>query len=240
MNAFGTVAPSLAANAAGSFGHRLYLNEGVLDELGSATTLRRRLVAAGYPREVDRLAAAAGAALRWTADPRRLPDERLEAALAVLHDEAAWAWSVAATGATLDAALDGAFDALAIRSLDGSPFDGGAATVALPPDGRRRSWRALAERTAAGLARALGGAVGERAHRLAMAGIVEHRADVVDLTWSELLQPPAPDLLAALIERRRLDHERLRAVTLPATLSGAGPCPLDSTQMATTASRSTP
>ncbi|HEV7863581.1 MAG TPA: NAD-dependent epimerase/dehydratase family protein, partial [Acidimicrobiia bacterium] len=113
MNAFGTDRPSLAANAAGSFGHRLYLNEGVLNDAGSAAALRRRLVAAGYPREVDRLAAAAGAALRWAAVPIELPDERLEPALAVLHDEAAWAWSVAATGATLDGALDGAFDALA-------------------------------------------------------------------------------------------------------------------------------
>ncbi|HEV7686240.1 MAG TPA: NAD-dependent epimerase/dehydratase family protein [Acidimicrobiia bacterium] len=240
INAFGTVRPSLAANAAGSFGHRLYLNEGLLDELGSATPLRRRLVAAGYAREVDRLAAAAGAALRWAADPQRLPDERLEAALAVLHDEAAWAWSVAATGAALDGALDGAFDALAIRSLDASPFDRGTVTGALPPDGRQRSWRAFAERTAAGLAGALVDAVGERAHRLAGAGIVEHPNDVVDLTWTELLQPPAPDLLAALIERRKLDHDRLRAVTLPMTLSGAGPCPLVSTQMATPAPRSTP
>ncbi|MDQ1490053.1 MAG: hypothetical protein QOJ23_2567, partial [Actinomycetota bacterium] len=226
--------------AAGSFGHRLYLNEGVLDELGSATPLRRRLVAAGYAREVDRLAAAAGAALRWTADPQRLPDERLEAALAVLHDEAAWAWSVAATGATLDGALDGAFDALAIRSLEGSAFDDGPFTAALPPGGRRRSWRALAERTAAGLASALSDAVGERARRLAMAGTVEQPGDVLDLTWTELLAPPSPDLLAALIERRRLDHERLRAITLPATLSGAGPCSLVSTQMATTDPRSTP
>jgi nucleoside-diphosphate-sugar epimerase len=248
MNAFGTERPSLAANAAGSFGHRLYLNEGVVREVESVTPRRRRLVAAGYRREVDRLAAAAGAALRWTADPRGLSDERLEAALAVLHDEAAWAWSVAATGATLDAALDGAvdvgfcgvFDALAIRSLEGSPFDGGPGAAALPPDGRQRSWRALAERTATGTASALHNAVGERARRLALAGIIEHPADVVDLTWTELLQPPSPDLLGALIERRRLDHDRLRAVTLPATLSGAGPCPLDSTQMAITAPRSTP
>ena len=186
------------------------------------------------------MAAAAGAALEWAADPRGLPDERLEAALAVLHDEAAWAWSVAATGATLDGALDGAFDALAITSLEGSSFDPGPVTAALPPGGRRRSWRALAERTAAGLASALRDAVGERARRLALAGTVEHPADVVDLTWTELLQPPAPDLLVALIERRRLDHERLRDITLPATLSGAGPRPLYSTQGATIAPRSTP
>jgi hypothetical protein len=185
------------------------------------------------------LAVAAGAVIRWAADPRGLPDERLEAALAVLHDEAAWAWSVAATGATLDGALDGAFDALAIRSLEGSAFDHGLVAAALPPGGRRRSWRALAERTAAGLASALSDAVGERARRLARAGTVEHPSDVVDLTWTELLAPPAPDRLAALIERRRLDHERLRAVTLPATLSGAGPCPLVSTPMATTDPRST-
>jgi hypothetical protein len=235
VNAFGSVPPPVSAGAAGSFGHRLYLNEAVLDHVALVGPARRRLVSAGYRREVDRLAGTAAGAQTWAENPAALPDERLEAALGVLHDEVAWAWAVAATGAVLDAGsegdgLDGLFDALFIRGLDGSPFDRDTAGgVGDPPRGRRRTWRALAERNAAMLGSALVELVAERARRLAAAGTIPSPDAVAQLTWAELLQPPPPDQVAAHIDGRRREHERLAALRLPGTLAGAGPAPLSTT-----------
>ncbi|HEV7535654.1 MAG TPA: NAD-dependent epimerase/dehydratase family protein, partial [Acidimicrobiia bacterium] len=44
LNAFGSVAPPLAAGAAASFGHRLYLNEAVLDHVALVSPARRCVV----------------------------------------------------------------------------------------------------------------------------------------------------------------------------------------------------
>jgi nucleoside-diphosphate-sugar epimerase len=230
VNAFGTVAPPLAAGAAGSFGHRLYLNDAVLESVALAGPARRRLVSAGYRREVDRLAGTAAEALAWAANPAALTDERLEAALGVVRDEVAWAWAVAATGAVLDGSLDGLFDSLFIRGVDGSPFErdtaAGVGAVGGSPRGRRRTWRALAERDAAVLGTALVELVAERARRLAATGTIPAPAEVADLTWAELLQPPPADQVAAHIAGRRREHDRLAGFRLPGTLAGAGPVPL--------------
>ena len=233
VGAFGSITPPLAAGAAGSFGHRLYLNDAVLESVALAGPARRRLVSAGYRREVDRLAGTAAEALAWAADPAALPDERLEAALGVVRDEAAWAWAVAATGAVLDGSLDGLFDSLFIRSIDGSPFERdtavGVGGAGGSPRGRRRAWRALAERNAAMLGTALVDLVAERARRLVAAGTITSAAAVTDLTWAELLQPPPADQVAAHIDRRRREHDRLAGIRLPRTLAGAGPLPLSPT-----------
>ena len=235
VGAFGSVTPPLAAGAAGSFGHRLYLNEAVLDRIALIGPARRRLVSAGYRREVDRLTGTAAETLAWAENPGALPDERLEAALGVVHDETAWAWAVAATGAVLDGNLDGLFDALFIRGVDGSPFERDSAAVGgvvgSPNRGRRRrrAWRVLAERNGATLGLALVELVAERARRLAAAGAIPTGASVVDLTWADLLQPPPADQLAAHIDGRRREHARLAAIRMPKTLAGAGPAPLSTT-----------
>jgi nucleoside-diphosphate-sugar epimerase len=233
VNAFGSVAPPLAAGAAGSFGHRLYLNDAVVESVALAGPARRRLVSAGYRREVDRLAGTAAEALAWAANPAALPDERLEAALGVVRDEAAWAWAVAATGAVLDGSLDGLFDSLFIREVGGSPFERdtalGVGGAGGSPSGRRRTWRALAERNAAMLGTALVELVAERARRLAATGTIPSAASVIDLTWVELLQPPPADQVTAQIDRRRREHDRLAGIRLPRTLAGAGPVPLPPT-----------
>ena len=231
VNAFGPVPPTLKAGAAASFGHRLYLNEAVVEQAEGATPARRRLVSAGYAREVDRLAATTAGLSDWTADLAQLPDERLEAALSVVHDETAWAWAVAATGAALDGHLNGCFEGLAIAGLDPEPFETGpfetgpfeaaTSTCTVPaPGGRHRTRRALAERTAATSGAVLVQLVRERARRLADAGIIPWASAVGDLTWTELLQPPPPDQVEALRADRRREHERLATIHLPRTVSG--------------------
>ena len=291
VNAFGPVPAPLAAGAAASFGHRPYVNDAVLDCIALAGPARRRLVAAGYRREVHRLAATAAEAQAWAANPAALPDERLEAALGAVHDETAGAWAVAATGAVLDTGrggdsldglYDGLFDALFIRGLEGSPFDrtlagviggnagavggndvgrassvvgangvdgrdgidGGNGVLAANDvsgangvvgrsggraQGRRRTWRALAEHHATTLGIALVDLVAERAARLAATGTIPSPAAATDLTWAELLQPPPPDQVAAHIDARRREHDRLAGLRLPRRLAGAGPAPLPTT-----------
>jgi hypothetical protein len=239
VGAFGSVTPSLAAGAAGAFGHRLYLNDAVLDSVALVGAARRRLVSAGYPREVDRLAGTAAEALAWAADPAALPDERLEAALGVVHDEIAWAWAVAATGAVLDAGSDSdplgdLFDAVLIRGLNsGPPGDLRSSATHVrcggtPKAGPQRAWHALAERHAARLGVALVELIAERARRLVAANTIPSGEAVVHLTWAELLQPPPAAQIAAYIEARRREHDRLAGIRMPTTLSGAGPVPLAS------------
>jgi hypothetical protein len=249
VNAFGSVPPPLVAGAAGSFGHRLYLNDAVLEHVALVGPARRRLVSAGYRREVDRLAGTAAEALAWADSPATLPDERLDAALGVVHDEVAWAWAVAATGAVLDDGVDGLvgglLDALFIRGVNGSPFGddtvGGvegspgrpplrrSGSAGGAPRGQRRTWRALAERNADALGAALVELVAERGRRLAAAGTIPSAAAIVHLTWAELLQPPPADQIAAHIDSRRREHDRLAGLWLPGTLAGAGPSPLPTT-----------
>lgn len=149
--------------------------------VGTMLAVDSRLVAAGYGREAQRLAADAGTALAWADRPAALPDERLEAALAVLHDELAWAWSVVAVGAALDGRLGDPFDGLAVRLPDGAPIAAANPLAGAPPQGRHAASRALAERTAAALAGALVALVGERARRLVTAGRLDAAGDVAHL-----------------------------------------------------------
>src|SRR5436309_2279635 len=68
-----------------------------------------------------------------------------------------------------------------------------------------------------------------RARRLAAAGTIPEVGAVTHLPWAELLQPPPADQIAAHIDARRREHDRLAAVRMPGTLAGAGPSPLPTT-----------
>jgi predicted NBD/HSP70 family sugar kinase len=88
-------------------------------------------------------------------------------------------------------------------------------------DGGHSKARRRAERVVQALSQTLATLIRERADRLVVAGAVKDAADVAHLTWDELLAPPHD--LVGVIESRRAEHERLAALTLPATVSVTGP-----------------
>ncbi len=85
------------------------------------------------------------------------------------------------------------------------------------PPGRHDGSRSQAERTALALAQAVAAGVRERATRLIAESVLTGIDDAAHLTWDELAAPPAD--VTAVIMRRRGEHERLAAVTVPRTVS---------------------
>lgn len=212
----------LGGVGAGVFGHRLYVNESVMPRLQQASSVRRRALKANYAREVRGREALAAETLTQTPDPSALSDARLEARMSALRDELAWFWAIGATGAALEGSLLTGVDELVAVLPDG------VALSALHPSagrsaarGRIGLARAEAERTAIGLAGALSAAVRERAARLVAKGTLATPEDAEHLTWDELLAPPSN--VAAVVERRAAEHQRLASLVVPDTVSvGAG------------------
>jgi nucleoside-diphosphate-sugar epimerase len=212
----------LGGVAAGSFGHRLYINDDLRAAVAGATPRRRRSVASGYRREVAALARWADDTLAQAADLPAKSDARLDATLSALRDELAWFWAITAVGLALDGQPLANLDALvtllpgggSLASLAGEGLSRGVV------GGRHVAARAQAERAAIALSQALAAAVRERAARLVGAGVLPDPEHVAQLTWDELLATPGD--VPGVVERRRAEHERLGELSLPATISATG------------------
>jgi nucleoside-diphosphate-sugar epimerase len=192
----------LGAAGAGIFGHRLYVNDDIGVALAGAPPWRRRVLSASYASEVNRLSVWASETLVRAGDLHSQTDERLEATLTALRDELAWFWMLAVVGAALDGPRAPRIE------------------VVLAALGRGGSQTTRAHRTAAALGQALAAAVRERAGRMQASGAIADVEDVEHLTWDELLAPPSD--LAAAVERRRAEHERLSELSVPSTISAVG------------------
>jgi hypothetical protein len=212
----------LGGAGAGSFGHRLYVNDDVRVAIASGGR-RRRVLDASYSREVKRLAAWVTDTLARATELRSQSDARLDATLSALRDELAWFWAIASVGAALDgepfAQLDGLVTLLPHgASLAAIDVLAGAAAVGAA---RHAAPRAQAERTAIALGQALAAAVGERARRLVALGSLKDPNDSEHLTWDELLSPSGD--LAAIVKQRRAEQRRLSKLAPPQTISAIGP-----------------
>jgi nucleoside-diphosphate-sugar epimerase len=234
LDAFGMPAgerDKLSALGAGVFGQRLYVNTDVVAYPGGASTLRRRMLAAGYPREVGNLAAGSASTFARAAGAHDQSDAQLDATLSMLRDELAWLWAAVATGELLDGEQLGALDPLVTSLPDGEAL-GSADSAAVAAPTRCGLAAVTARRTAVALGQTVAACVRERAARLAAAGVLSDAADAGHLTWDELLDPPAD--VDAVIERRRAELERLGDTNVPLTVSAIGP---DSAVKTTTAPR---
>jgi nucleoside-diphosphate-sugar epimerase len=196
LNAVG--AEPFGAAAATAIDHRLYVNEDALARLFAIAPWRRRVLAAGYAREVARVSAWSAHTLELAADPASLPDASLESVMSVVRDDLAWLWSLALVGAVVDGDRDVSFDELL----------GGSVVTPAPT----RAARAQAEATVVRLRHALKGLLVERARRAGVEGAFPH------LTWDELLGPPAD--VDALAERRAA--ELAAAAPVPRRVSVVG------------------
>ncbi|MBA3742922.1 NAD-dependent epimerase/dehydratase family protein [Sporichthya sp.] len=209
----------LGGAGAAAVGHRLYVNDDVAYAVEHSGG-RRRVVGQAYGREVERVAGWAAETLERATDPTGLSDVRLDAMLGLVLDDLAWFWAIAATGAALEGDELGDLAALLTAFPDGSsPFT--ATAESGRDDGGHSRARLRAERVVRALTQALARLIRERADRLVMAGAIKDADDVAHLTWDELLAPPHD--LAVVIGARRAEHQRLAALTLPATVSVTGP-----------------
>jgi nucleoside-diphosphate-sugar epimerase len=222
LDAFGGAADvrlALGGAGAASVAHRIYVNDDVAYAVEHSGG-RRRVVGRAYGREVERIATWAAETLERAADPKGLSDVRLDATLGLVLDDLAWFWAIAAIGASLDGDELTDLAPLLTYFPDGSSPNGASAT-AVRDDGGHSKARLRAERVVQALSQTLATLIRERADRLVVAGAVKDAADVAHLTWDELLAPPHD--LVGVIESRRAEHERLAALTLPATVSVTGP-----------------
>ena len=208
----------LGAVGAGVFGHRLYVNSDVAASIDGVAAIRRRVLAAGYPREVTALAAGSASTFARAAGVHDQTDAQLDATLSVVRDELAWLWSAVATGGLLDGGGLESWDPLVTLLPRGAQV--GASSD--PPSPTRCGMaRVTAMRTAIALGQTLAVCVRERASRLVAAGVLAGTRDAEHLTWGELLAPP--DDVGEVVARRRAEHERLEAIAMPSTVSAVGP-----------------
>jgi hypothetical protein len=218
LDAFGgasDVRLTLGGAGAASVAHRIYVNDDVAYAVEHSGG-RRRVVGRTYGREVERIAKWAAETLERAAVPGALSDVRLDAMLGLVLDDLAWFWAIAAIGASLEGDELPELAPLLTALPDGtSPNTATAATVR--DDGGHSRSRLRADRVVHALSQALAALVRERAHRLVVAGAVKETSDVAHLTWDELLAPPHD--LAAVIDSRKAEHQRLAALTPPATVS---------------------
>lgn len=222
LDSFGgapAVRHALGGAGAVGVGHRIYVNDDVAYAVEHSGG-RRRVLGQAYGREVDRIAGWAAETLDRAADPASLSPVCLDAMLGLVLDDLAWFWAIAAIGASLEGDELGDLAHLLTAFPDGSSPHA-ASAEAVRGDGGHSKARRRAERVVRALSHALAGLIRERADRLVAAGAVKEAADVAHLTWDELLAPPHD--LAAVLEARRADHQRLAALTLPATVSVTGP-----------------
>lgn len=204
----------LGGMGAGTFGHRLYVNDDLRLVIGGADARRRRVLDAAYGREVRRVASWASDTLARAEDLEAKSDAQLEGILGALHDDLAWLWAVSAVGAALDGAAPVRLDGLLTL------LPGGASLAAATGQGvaiQASPARAQAERTAIAVGQALAATVSERAKRLVGAGALKSADDVAHLTWDELLAPAHE--LENDVKRRKAEHRRLGRLHLPATVS---------------------
>jgi nucleoside-diphosphate-sugar epimerase len=207
----------LGAVSVGVFGHRLYVNDDVAAAAAGAPRARRRLVAARYDDEVTRLSGWADDTLAAATDLSGRSDGKLDAILSALRDDLAWFWAIASTGAALDGRPLGGLDPLITLLPTGASLAAINGPVEPLPAGRHDGPRARAERTALALAQALAAAVRERSTRLVAGGVLTAIDDAAHLTWDELAAPPGD--AAAIVMRRRAEHEQLAASSVPRTVS---------------------
>lgn len=223
LDAFGVPAAErdvLGGLGAGVFGHRLYVNEDVAARLRRVSGVRRRVLRASYAREVRARSTLAADTLARVPNPAAMSGVQLEARLSALRDELAWFWAIGATGAVLEGADVYRLDGLVTLLPEGTALSA-VQPVASEPFSPRRLGQAhtQAERTALAISHALAAALQERAARLAVEGVLANPADAAHLTWDELMSPPLDP--RAVVKRRRAEHKRLAALTLPETVSRA-------------------